>query len=252
METFNNELERNKISIIGHRGIPPLAFENTLESFQKLIDFNIEGTEFDVLLTKDKIPVVYHDFSLKRFTGKDLKIKDIYFEELKKIELVDFSLKKLKVPTLFEVLDVIKDLKLINIEIKENKKDNEETENKVIEVIRKYKIEDRVVISSFNPFVISRLKKKAPDIKRGLLVSKIGTPFYIKKMYFYNLASPDFIHFDIRMIHDKEVQKFYKVNPNLVFWCVDNINELILSLNYKPIFIISNIPHQIKNYLKKN
>lgn len=249
---MGNNNNKNEILILGHRGIPSLSFENTLESFQKIIDFNIDGTELDVLLTHDGIPVVYHDYSLKRFTGKDIKVENIDYIDLKKIELIDFNMKSVCIPTLYEVLDLLRNTKLINIEIKEKRRNDSRIEDKVLSIIKEYKLEDKVVISSFNPFVIWRLKKKAPNIKRGLLVSKIGTPFYIKNMYFFDLASPDYVHFDIRMLGDKIVERYYKKSTKFVFWCVDNVNELILSLNYKPIFIISNIPHQIRNFFIKN
>ncbi|MCX8058878.1 MAG: glycerophosphodiester phosphodiesterase family protein [Spirochaetes bacterium] len=244
-------MNRNIPFILGHRGIPGLSFENTVPSFLKIKENKIDGTEFDVLLTHDGIPVVYHDFSLKRFTGKSIKIEEIDYEDLKKIELIDFDKKITYIPTIYEVIEILKDCNLINIEIKEERRNDERTENKVIEVIKKYKIEDRVVVSSFNPFVIYRLKNKAPWLKRGLLVSKIGTPFYIKKMYFLKYASPDYIHFDIRMLHDPVLDKLFNKNYKFVFWCVDNLNELCLAMKYNPIFIISNIPHNIKNYFYK-
>ncbi|MEM4736705.1 MAG: glycerophosphodiester phosphodiesterase family protein [Nitrososphaeria archaeon] len=150
---MGNNNNKNEILILGHRGIPSLSFENTLESFQKIIDFNIDGTELDVLLTHDGIPVVYHDYSLKRFTGKDIKVENIDYIDLKKIELIDFNMKSVCIPTLYEVLDLLRNTKLINIEIKEKRRNDSRIEDKVLSIIKEYKLEDKVVISSFNPFV---------------------------------------------------------------------------------------------------
>ena len=50
--------------VIGHRGAPSLAHENTLESFNLALLNNVDGLEFDVQLTKDHKYVVYHDYNI--------------------------------------------------------------------------------------------------------------------------------------------------------------------------------------------
>ena len=47
--------------IIAHRGASALAPENTFAAFQKAIEDGAEGIEFDVRLSKDGVPVVFHD-----------------------------------------------------------------------------------------------------------------------------------------------------------------------------------------------
>ena len=54
------------ISLIGHRGARGLMPENTIEGFEYILDNDIKAIEFDVLLTKDEIPVITHDFYLSK------------------------------------------------------------------------------------------------------------------------------------------------------------------------------------------
>ena len=54
--------------VVGHRGAPRIAPENTLSSFEAAIRLGVDGIEFDVRLSKDEIPVVIHDRSLVRTT----------------------------------------------------------------------------------------------------------------------------------------------------------------------------------------
>ena len=54
------------ISLIGHRGARGLMPENTIEGFEYILDNDIIAIEFDVLLTKDEIPVITHDFYLSK------------------------------------------------------------------------------------------------------------------------------------------------------------------------------------------
>ncbi|OGU56153.1 MAG: hypothetical protein A2315_15715 [Ignavibacteria bacterium RIFOXYB2_FULL_35_12] len=48
--------------IIGHRGSPAAEVENTIPSFEKALSENANALEMDICLTKDKIPVIYHDW----------------------------------------------------------------------------------------------------------------------------------------------------------------------------------------------
>ena len=57
---------------MGHRGAAGLAPENTLASIRKAADQGAPWVEFDVMLTGDGVPVLFHDDSLKRLTGLDV------------------------------------------------------------------------------------------------------------------------------------------------------------------------------------
>ena len=47
--------------IIGHRGVPVVALENTLPAFEAAIAAGADGIEFDVRLSSDGVPVIIHD-----------------------------------------------------------------------------------------------------------------------------------------------------------------------------------------------
>ncbi|MDH3919787.1 MAG: glycerophosphodiester phosphodiesterase family protein, partial [Rhodospirillales bacterium] len=57
--------------VMGHRGAAAWAPENTLASIQKAADLGATWVEFDVMLTGDGRPVLFHDDNLKRLTGLD-------------------------------------------------------------------------------------------------------------------------------------------------------------------------------------
>ena len=87
----------NHIKIYGHRGARGVLPENTLPSFKYLFDNKIMAYETDILITKDNIPVLTHDFRLDpSFTKDDLgnwiedeniKIFDLTYEELSKFKV---------------------------------------------------------------------------------------------------------------------------------------------------------------------
>src|SRR5699024_3493786 len=75
--------EVTKMKIIAHRGASVAATENTMTAFQKAAELGVSGIETDIRLTKDGIPVLHHDPTLKRLTGSKKAIKDLTLEELK-------------------------------------------------------------------------------------------------------------------------------------------------------------------------
>ena len=74
-----------KIVTEGHRGICGLYPENTLLSYEKAIDMGVESIEFDVWLSKDKVPVLMHDGNPFRTCGVSGHLRDMELEEIKKL-----------------------------------------------------------------------------------------------------------------------------------------------------------------------
>lgn len=75
--------------LYAHRGLHDNegeAPENSMTAFQKAVDAGF-GIELDVQLTKDKVPVVFHDFTLKRVCGAEGRVADYTFEELEHFTL---------------------------------------------------------------------------------------------------------------------------------------------------------------------
>ena len=151
------------MNIYAHRGNSGFFPENTMYAFKKSLDLGIYGIEIDVQKTKDGILVVHHDETLGRmFDGKG-SIKKSTFEQLRELNLKDEELKNkadCKIPTLEEVLEFIKDTDLtLNIEIKNNKVRYKNIEKDILDIVKQYEMEDKVVISSFNYKSLKRISK---------------------------------------------------------------------------------------------
>ena len=57
--------KKGETIIIGHRGAPSIAHENTLESFNKAFKANLKGVELDIQFTKDEKIIIFHDWKIK-------------------------------------------------------------------------------------------------------------------------------------------------------------------------------------------
>lgn len=149
--------------------------ENTILSFDKAMMAGAEAVEFDVHKTKDGELVVIHDEDIKRtFQGSGL-IKDLTLTELKtfKCKNPEFENSKLcKIPTLNEVLEILKTGRLfINIELKTDIFHYANIESDVLTAIKKYKLQNNVLISSFNPKTLEICRELDDSIKLGVLFS---------------------------------------------------------------------------------
>ncbi len=204
-----------------HRGLSEIYPENTILSFDKAMTAGAEAVEFDVHKTKDGELVVIHDEDIKRtFNGSGL-IKDFTLAELKnfKCKNPEFENSKLcKLPTLNEVLEILKSGNLfINIELKTDLIHYNNIEADVLATIKKYNLQNKVLISSFNPQSLEILRELDDLIKLGVLFgdNKMTMLDFALKVNAYSI-NPDVYLVDqalINFAHDNELKVFsYTVN----------------------------------------
>ena len=139
--------KKNYIYIEGHRGVNREYAENTLESFKKAIEYNLDGIELDVWLSKDKIPIVIHggdNGEIQNTLNNNGIVNDFTLNQLKSFKTI---IGNLEIPSLEEVFQLCKNKIFINVEIKDFQ--IEETFNQVIELVEKYKMQNQIQISSF-------------------------------------------------------------------------------------------------------
>lgn len=140
--------------IFAHLGASGQFPENTMLAFEKGIEAGADGIELDVQLTKDGRIVVIHDERLNRTTSLKGFVKDTAYDEVKTANAAaghDQAYSDIKVPLLEDVLSwaVKKDF-LINIELKNSVIRYEGMEEKVLEAVKRFNVEERVILSTFN------------------------------------------------------------------------------------------------------
>lgn len=220
---MKQELNLNNL-IIAHRGVHNNIDipENTLPAFKKALTLNLP-IELDIQLTKDNILVVFHDNNLLRLTSQNKNIKDITYEELSKLNILNTEE---KIPTLKQVLDLIKGKVLINIEIK-NTKNIKTIATLLIKELELYP--NNYIIQSFNPIIIHHLKKNNPTLITGLL---IGTnyPNKLKKYLCTNyltilFSNTNFLSLSKKLITQSKYQKYKNKYP-IILWTIETKEEL--------------------------
>ena len=119
----------NKIFIEGHRGYCSEYPENTLISFEAAMDIGADGFEFDIWLSKDKIPVLIHDGNCFRTCGANRHVRDMMLAEIKELDAGyaakfgdRYIGKGIKIPTLEEMAALVRSKNpdyVLGVEIKE-------------------------------------------------------------------------------------------------------------------------------------
>ena len=204
----------NYIKIYGHRGARGVLPENTLESFKYLFENNIYAYETDILISKDFIPVITHDFRLDPSYTKDIndnwiedeniKIIDLTYDQILQFDVGTLnklskygrkfinqkSLQNQKIPKLSELLkltsdNIVEDL-LINLEIKSTPIEKnltpepDEMVKIIIDEVSRSNLEDRIIYSSFDWRVLREIKERGSKIPRAYLTSGARGKIYDK------------------------------------------------------------------------
>lgn len=153
--------------LVGHRGAPREAPENTLPAFARALEHGADAIELDVHATSDGIVVVHHDPVPRAHTpeGEPARapIASTTLAALRRLTVGTAE----RIPTLGEVLDLVQRRALVYVEIK-----GEAIEPLVAGVIRGGGAE--CAVHSFDHRAISRMREIAPEIPRGLLFD-VGT-----------------------------------------------------------------------------
>lgn len=229
--------------IIAHRGFSSKYPENTLLAFERAVAAGADGAELDVQLSADGVPVVFHDETLKRITGDDLLIKDLTLRELKTLD-VSYTFygqcPVQRIPTLEEYFALVQGLDFLNvIELKTAYCEYPGIEEKVLALIDAFRLNDRVILSSFNHYTLLRFQRLAPDLPYGILYAcRLAEP-----QRYAEALGMQYLHPDYRFLNDQELAKYeaagVKTNP----WTVDDPKAIRYLLGQKNVFaIITNKP----------
>ncbi len=241
-------MKNKRVLNFGHRGFTRDYPENTMLSFEKALEAGAHGLEFDVHLSKDGIPVIIHDESLDRTSDTRGLVRDFTFSQLQKVNVAtNFSLNE-KIPSLEEFFDFAKQRDIIsNIELKNSVFEYRGIEQKLYDLIKKYKLQEKCIISSFNHESILRMKDIAPELKYGFLSDSwdIDPASYLKK---HNIAC---YHASAYRLTEEFVSQLHAENIQVNTWFGS------VPLDYESVIetgvdiVISDEPDKIAEILNK-
>ncbi|PIE81695.1 MAG: glycerophosphodiester phosphodiesterase [Chloroflexi bacterium] len=184
--------------IFAHRGASYAAPENTLSAFGLAVAEKADGIELDVQLSADGWPVIIHDFSVDRTTNGTGKVAHLTLNELQALKIEGEE----RIPTLNEVFETFGSQLIYNVEIKDLSLRDRGLEAAIADQIEAHHLEDKVLISSFNPFSLKRFRRYAPQ---GIYTALLRGNGALRFSYVLGGGDGDNPHFSL-------------VNPDYMAW----------------------------------
>jgi glycerophosphoryl diester phosphodiesterase len=259
-----------RIAVEGHRGARWAMPENTLPAFRYAIDVGADVLEMDLGVTKDNVLVVSHDLEIKPSICKGpaelpRAIRQLTLAEIKQFDCgwqqnPDFPTQRAipgtRMPTLEEVFRELSPLGTFrfNIEMKSHPTRREltpppdEFARLLVEQIRRFKVENRVVIQSFDFRMLKALASIAPGIKRAALFVEEGEAFLAvaKRAGDVQVLSPH-----LRLVTPENVREAHAAGLTVVPWTANQPEEWQKLIDANVDAIITDNPKGLVQYLKE-
>lgn len=172
-ESFEENTLTRLVNIIGHRGVPSLAQENTIAGSVLAYEMGATMIENDIYITRDNVIVVMHDSTLDRTTNGTGKVESYTYAQLQKYQVVsNTSVSPEPIPTLEDYFKEFKgkDVRLV-VEIKKDA--STRIVDALAELIEQYDIADQVNVITFSESFMQLMHQKLPGISVGYLTSSI-------------------------------------------------------------------------------
>lgn len=214
-----SESKLTQTEITAHRGYSSIAPENTLPAFLLAVDSKADYVELDVQKTKDGVPIVFHDRTLKRMTGINKRINELTYEELLQIDLGSGYEERFfgtSIPTLEEVLQACQGNVKFNVELKSP---DEELVQLVLNLLEEYQLIDESVITSTDYQALKWVKEYRPSMMTGYIISIVYGDLK-------PLECADVLSIKSKYINAQLVKQIHQSGKLLYAWTVNDADEI--------------------------
>ncbi|MFK7903246.1 MAG: glycerophosphodiester phosphodiesterase family protein [Nitratireductor sp.] len=203
---------------ITHRGLHDASagkIENSVSAIKASIE-NGFSIEVDLQLSKDRIPIVFHDFTLDRLTSESGSLRKLNAEEICQIELTN---SQDKIANLSDVLKIVDGKVGLVLELKGVEGDDEGYVQSVIDHLKDYG--GNVVLMSFDHWLI----KDALEINERPAIGYVSEgddAHYDKHQAFINEHAVDFISYNVKDLPCAFTTEFKKSDKPIICWTVSS------------------------------
>lgn len=237
--------------LYAHRGLHDNktdAPENSKKAFEKAVAAGF-GIELDIQLSKDKVPVVFHDFTLKRVCGAEGKVSDYTYEELQQFHLCE---SEEKIPKFEEVLKLVDGKVPLIVEFKIEFADTSLCPI-ADKLLREYK--GRYCMESFNPLGVHWYRRNHKEVVRGQLSDAflkegeyVGVLYFLLENLLLNFfGKPDFVAYNRKYPEKLSRRICRNVYQNTAAaWTIKNEEQLAEARNHFDIFIFDSFVPSVK------
>jgi len=236
--------------VIGHRGAKAEAPENTLAGFAYARSIGVRAFEFDVRLCGDGVAVLLHDETVDRTTNASGHVSQFSASQLARLDARgDFAdSPETGVPTLAEALDVLRDARLLQIEIKSDAPERlAKVCRQVVDLVDQHGLTDRVVVVSFDATALAITQQLAPSLRRGLIGAYDDISFVdtAEKLGCWAACA------GFRTTTHKIVSRAQAAGLNTTVWTVNDVDEVAALLDWGVDNVTTDCPGVVMKYLRQ-
>ena len=223
--------------IIGHRGAMGYVAENTLPSIEKAIKLGVNGVEIDVFRCASGELVVFHDKTLEKLTNATGYIEALDIDSIQKIEVLGGYI----IPTLDEVLDLIKGRIFVNIELK-----GSQTAIKTNEILNNYLknnlwSSDKFLISSFDWDELKIFRKVNQKVPVAVITEDDPLDAIPVALELNAVA----INPDYKTLNSFNIKKIKEKKLKIYAWTVNEIDDINMMIDFQVDGIITDYTDRI-------
>ena len=229
--------------VIAHRGASEEEPENTLAAFRRARTDGADGVELDVVRCASGEVVVFHDDELERLCGVPGLVRLQTMSALREL-----SVRGHAIPELWQVLEELGPAMLVNVELKSTPglRGSAVDDGLAISVaatLRRHALHDRVLVSSFDPLLLGRMRRAAPDVSRGLLFAADQT-LPLRRGWAARLLGAVAVHPEASLVDEERVATWRRADLGVNVWTVDDPAELRYLAALGVDGVITNRPRQ--------
>lgn len=213
--------------VYGHRGAKGEAPENTLPGFVHAHRHGIRHFELDLVLSKDGLPVLVHDLTVDRTTGKSGNVGHYTAAELAEMDArrnTSAWPSKTGIPSLEALLNQLHDLEHLQLEVK---KDNRPRLNvlcnRLTEVIQRRNMYQIATITSSDPWFLREMRRRDSNIRIGLVAERK----FPKPLNLATRLGCEFFCANWKILDKQMVDQAHKRNMHVSAWTVNRIHDML-------------------------
>ena len=231
-----------------HRGASGYAPENTIPAFELALEQGADAFELDVQLTRDDEVVVIHDETLERTTDGHGWVADHSLEDLRRLDAGHGHDKfaGTRIPTLAEVFELVRDGDtMVNVELKNSRMAYKGLEERVLDLIARFGLGSRVVLSSFNHYSLRHLVHLgAPNVLGALYSEPLWKPW----QYAGRLGASA-LHPSLAATRRKVVEKSHEHGLAVNVWTVNEPDDIRRMVGLGVDAVITNYPNLARSLI---
>lgn len=238
------------VQVFAHRGGRMWAPENTMAAFRRAVELGVDGIELDVQRCASGELIVIHDEDLERTTNGVGLVADISYDEISRLSAglwFDQEFRDEKVPLLADVLDLVAGSLTVNVEIKNSPVAYPGIEEELLELLSSYGHSDKIIVSSFDHFVLERLKNLDSSLNLALLVDAVllDMPQYAQRL------GARFFHPCFSSCRQEVVEEAHAAGFKVNAWTLNKRREWSMALKMGIDGFVTDDPEGLMVYLRR-